>query len=265
MPITGEFGNLGSIKTASDRLSAGMTIQDLVSQVRTETNQLDNTRIQDKQIRQYINIALSNVAEMLTASNDPFYGIQWTGTLDDDPDSPTALPNWIDLTTAVGGEVPQRILRKVNKLNCAGYGNCAKLELPEIDTVAQGTNTQWNQSIAWCHHGGLLYVFVGSEILSALSIDQTTVFRLYGVRQPQLDDLLFPSTSATYTQPVDCPDRHMRLLALLVERSVIGALGQDIPIHLDNAIAGLTRNMNTTNQEEAAGAVQRQKLTEQGY
>lgn len=85
------------ILTMSDAspLSKAWTHEDVVSEALVITNQLDNERVQLYNVRVHMNIAISNIADMLNLANMPWYNVWLQGDFEDEL-HPTGL-HYIDL------------------------------------------------------------------------------------------------------------------------------------------------------------------------
>jgi hypothetical protein len=65
-------------------LSKHWTHQDLVSQAMLITDTTDNNKIHFNHVRAHVNIAISNVAELISKAKLPYYGIDGVGTFESD-------------------------------------------------------------------------------------------------------------------------------------------------------------------------------------
>lgn len=236
-------------------LSLSWTHKRVVSQIRILTNELDNERVQDISIRHHINTALSNIVELLNLSNDPFYGESWNCALDNDPSVRNGFPSTISLSAYIGR------LWKINELFLQYYGNCAQVSLQKMHGIVTDLNTQWDKSVAWCQQGNQILVHVGKLIVdtnldfesgglalpSEYPITNTSEFRLYVFRNPQLDDY----TDTGLNRLIDLPDRHMRLLQLIVQKMVLEEVNKNVGIDIESAIVQLQREINNAPQTEA--------------
>lgn len=72
-------------------LSSSTRIVDMVGHIRALINELDGARIQDMSIRTHIKVATSHVAELLSATKAPEYGVMWKLALEGSPSPPTHL------------------------------------------------------------------------------------------------------------------------------------------------------------------------------
>lgn len=250
-------------------LSVIWTHERLVSEVRTATNELDNERVQDSNIRNHINICLSNIAELLNLAKNPIYGISWQAT----PDGNVPLPH-IDLTIPASLEVngqpwttnlpttatftPYSLLWEVNRLGFINTGgvmnNCQKLSQEEIMHLSGRANMQATQHVSWNHHGGNIYLWIGQEVPTP------TEYWIFGYRNPILDDLKDAATSITWRKPVDLADRYVRLLLLMAQKMVLEQVNKQVDPALEQNIQSMTAQItNQIVQETQFAEAQRVK------
>lgn len=259
------------------QLSVIWTPQRLISEVRVLTNELDNERVQDLNIRNHINVCVSNIAEMLNMVKNPYYGISWEATLDyngsgNPPAGEPPLPH-IKLDTLmqlqIAGQTwttdnpsntqfaPYSLLWEINRVGYTASGklhNCQRLSQEEVMHLNAGHNLQSVQTICWNHHGDRLYFYIGSQ----LSVP--TQFWIFGFRNPVFDDLKPESTSTTYTAPIDLPDRHIRLLLLMTQKMVLEQVNKQVDPNLDASIQQMTNQiMASIVQETQFAEAQRTK------
>lgn len=236
-------------------LSVIWTHQRLVSELRVITNELDNERVQDANIRNHVNVCLSNIAELLNLAKDPFYGVTWNAT----PDGNTPMPNinlntkvsllvngsgWTTLNPSVSTFAPYALLWEVNRLgftNAAGkLANAQRLSLEEIMHLNTGDNMQYQEAVAWHLHGGYLYLYVGGNITAP------SAYYIFGFRNPILDDLQPPASSTTWTQAIDLPDRYARLLLLMGQKMVLEQVNKQVDPSIDAAINQTTQQITSS-------------------
>jgi hypothetical protein len=249
-------------------LSVIWTHERLVSEVRTATNELDNERVQDSNIRNHINVCLSNIAELLNLAKNPIYGISWQATPDYTgvgfpPAGKPPIP-FIDLTIPCSLEVnnqpwtttlpttsqftPYSLLWEINRL---GYGyqdplgnsysmhNCQKLSQEEIMHLNTGSNMQATQHISWNHHGGSIYLWIGQEVIAP------NEFWIFGYRNPIMDDLKDYATSVTWRKPIDLSDRYIRLLLLMSQKMVLEQVNKQIDPAMEQNIQSMTAQITS--------------------
>lgn len=227
-------------------LSAAQTHQFLANSARALAHELDNERVQNSNIRNYINIGISHIAQLMNMSEAPWYGISWELTLEAAPH--ISGVQWCDLATpivpaAVSAPaqapalvpglttvVPANLLWKVKRITGAGdpedpsifAGNFTKLSIEEITTLATNSNNQYRHTIAWCHHGSEIYFHVGAEIGAGQYYSMPTKIVLWGHRKPLLDNLMPETqTGSSWTALIDLPDSDMRLLLLMVQKMIM--------------------------------------------
>lgn len=264
-------------------LSTIWTHQRLVSEVRTVTNELDNERLQDSNIRNHINVCLSSIAELLNLAKNPIYGISWQATLDFDgsgspPSGQPPIP-YIDLTVPVALQVngqawtvtlpttavftPYSLLWEVNRLGFVHVGtsamhNCQKLSQEEIMHLSTRSNMQATQHISWNQHGGNIYLWIGQEVTTP------TEFWLFGYRNPILDDLKDAAVSTTWAKPVDLSDRYVRLLLLMAQKMVLEQVNKQVDPAIEQNIQSLTAQITSQIVQETQFAEAQRVKTEYG-
>lgn len=264
---------LSTLNNAIVPLSSSWTHEKVLSTVRALTNEMDSETIQNHTIRFFINLAVSDIAEMLRLANQPFYNIDWVAITEV---GTTNGLQWIDLTAAVVSPVPgvgtgqvafptpptvaatqfipRNQLADIDRLTTAKsldaligiqlsdrvlITNCKKANVADIVNLTGDFNDQYRQSIVYEWRGDKILLFFGSEI------DQTDptfntlapgteykipmLFVIWGNRLPLLDNLLPEDNAAsTYRSLVDIPDRHARLLILMVQKQVLESIGKQM-------------------------------------
>jgi hypothetical protein len=103
------------------------------------------------------------------------------------------------------------------------------------------------QSGAWCVFGNVIYIYIGSELLSYfidLTDDTKTeteqrnpLFEIFGIRHPLSDNML-PTNNrdSGYWQTIDIPDMYIRLLVLLTQKSCLEQLKREVDVNLEQVI-----------------------------
>jgi len=253
MPITG-------IQTTIYRLSNDWTHEKIANEAQVLTNTLDNEFIQLSNVRAHINVNISYLAELLNLAAFPFYQIWMTGAFESAL-HPSGL-EYINLGTTIGGYVPFRIISSIRRINFVKNGeesdwclNVARQDIAKLTSLASGQNLQYYQSILWNWSGSDLLFYVGDDIESAnrditdVSYDITSqVINIFATRNPLLDDMLAENVSTTYRQPIDLPDKYVKLLLGLVQKSILNQLSREPPAQLE---AEINQGIAMINQEIA--------------
>ncbi len=267
-------------------LSSYWTPQLIVGEARVLLNELDNERIQNSNIRSHINLCIGHIAEMLNMSQEPWYEIIWQVALESSNHF-TGVP-WINLETPVawtaasantgqrtpqqtpgvtaGSIVPSNLIRKVTLMiasksaaqisgNVANVwrGNLTRMSANEL--MEQGNkqyNTQYRQSLGWCQSGSKIMIFQGSEIAaSGTEFVFPGQLSLFGHRKPLLDNMFGEYTTGTgFTQLIDLPDQHMRLLTVMVQKMTLQQVQKQVPAEMDNEVTQLMMAINKQAAEE---------------
>lgn len=264
-------------------LSVVWTHERLVSEIRVATNELDNERIQDSNIRNHINVCISNIAELLNLAKNPLYGISWEATPDYNgvglpPAGRPPIP-YIDLSIPVALEVngqpwtttlpntavfsPYSLLWEINRVGFVNQGsiilnNCQKLSQEEIMHLSTRTNLQATQHISWNQHGNMLYLWIGQEVTPP------SQFWIFGYRNPILDDLKDYATSVTWRKPVDLSDRYVRLLLLMAQKMVLEQVNKQIDPALEQNIQSMTSQITSQIVQETQFAEMQRTKQEYG-
>ena len=217
-------------------LSRNWTHEQIASEVMVVTHTTDNEDIQLYNIRNHINLSLSDLANQLNLSISPWYRISLIAMLE------AAVHNsgldWIDLDTAVNNVIPSQLLLDVKRLSTVSSGaitdwvnNCTKQDISEITALRSNQNVQWRYSVTWSHTGRELIIFVGNGILSRANMAVTPWqfynitsqnFIIWGTRKPLVDNLLAPGApNSNYRSNVDLPDQYVNLLVKMTQKKVL--------------------------------------------
>jgi len=217
-------------------LSRNWTHEQIASEVMVVTHTTDNEDIQLYNIRNHINLSLSDLANQLNLSTSPWYRISLTAMLE------AAVHDsgldWIDLDTPFSNQVPSQLLLDVKRLSTVSSGvstdwvnNCTKQDISEITALRSNQNVQWRYSVTWSHTGRELIIFVGNGILSRANMAVTPWqfyditlqnFILWGTRKPLVDNLLAPGApNSNYRSNVDLPDQYVNLLVKMTQKKVL--------------------------------------------
>lgn len=276
-------------------LSSYWTHEGIVTLIRQLTGELDSTTLQNYTIRTFVNAAITQIAEMLRLANEPFYSIMWEGTIEAanaaglqwiDLATPVTNPT----PTALTGErpfhspspltannfIPLNMLASIERVTgIVGPAqtavaanvmvtNCKKANIADLVTLSGNHNDSYRQSILWCWHSDRLMLFHGAEIdttpTGALAAGtyykRPERYTIWGTRLPLIDNMQ-PSSVATssYEQLIDIPDRHVRLLALMVQKQVLESmqkqLDQAAVAELQMLTSQITQNIIQAPQVEA--------------
>ena len=279
-------------------LSSYWTPQTVIGEVSVLVDELDNERIQNANLRTHCNLAITHIVELLNMAQEPWYDVIWEIALEATthfngcpwvnlatpviptaitPDTGQRLPQLTPSITT-GAVVPSNLIRKVDRISAARSaaqvsagtanvwtGNLRKLDMRELtEQMNKQYNTQYRQSICWSQSGNGIFVLQGAQITTAgtAPADYTTpgTLILYGQRKPALDNLAGENVAGTgFTQLIDLPDQHMRLLVLMVQKMALEQLSKQVPPDLDGQVAQLsqqiTQNLVGEVQYEAAQRV----------
>jgi hypothetical protein len=240
----------------------------IASEIRMTLNELDNERLWDLTLRHHINRALAQIVELLSISNDPFYGEVWDCVLDADPTIRTGLPYTITLGTYIGR------LWRIRELYLQWYGNCAEVSIQKMAGLTTDLNTQWFKSVAYVQQGNQLLVHVGKQLVSPspdfdsgvalpaeYPVTSSSLFKLYVYRNPEQDDYSTnPSTG--FDKLIDLPDRHINVLVNLCNKMVLEQLGKQVPVDVEAAIQQLLQGVNNAPTADAAFQQQRAQTSQ---
>jgi hypothetical protein len=178
-------------------LGRAWTYEAIASEALVLTNQLDNENVQLYNVRAHINLAISNIVEMLNAANSPWYQIWLTALFEHNDTNPmhsTGL-HYIDLSdTSVlsvntdpyiskfnpSSDIDQILRMNISKNKAVWTaikdnsftgisfwsGNLTKKDISELTELQTDKNVQYKQSICWTHSGSDILIFVGKDILT---------------------------------------------------------------------------------------------------
>ena len=283
MPITQINGQTGYVVTP---LSNNWTRQDVVSEAMVLTNTLDNESIALHSVRVHCNVAVSYVAELLRLNTSPFYGIYMEATLE-----PTLHPSgleWIDLAPQVGTVTPNTIISGIRRINSTAVnpvetavplcydGNWTSWDLSNLVQQNNKHNVQHRFSVAWQHHGDEIVLFVGNNIETAANAARLTFKEIipdyslkpdkakvviWAHRIPILDDLKAPNDPTTnYLGRIDVPDKYVKLVLQLTQKSILEQLSAQVPAALEQEInQAIVAAQGVINNEIQLEAADREK------
>jgi hypothetical protein len=247
-------------------LSSQWTYWDVATLVRIQTDQMTSVKVQDDDIRLYMNLNISHLADLLTQSTKSWYGVYIRASLEAGP-HPVGL-DYIDMTdTANGGVISifgkmhtiERIsIPKVTTAQGLYFGDATQMTLPQITQLRTNLNKNHWQTLAYCIHGKDILIFIGRDIGSSVNwtdLKYTALgqFVIWGYRQPLLDDMLPENTiafqdsnkSKTYniggnsfsSNYIDLPDRYVKLLVDMTVKNVYQQMQLQPPAQVEQAIA----------------------------
>jgi hypothetical protein len=264
-------------------LSSHWTHGKVLSLVRTLIGELDSENLQNWTLRTFINAGISEIAEMLRLANEPFYNVMWTGVLEagqvsnlDWIDLGTPVAN--ATPTASTGQrpfhtppnvtassfIPLNMLATIERLTSIRtaaqsavtdqilVGNCKKANIADLISLAGDHNESYRQSILWCWHADRLMLYHGAEVDTTTTGALTTgryykrpgAYVLWGTRLPLLDDMESPDFSDSgYNQLVDIPDRHVRLLTLMVQKQALESMRKQLDQASTQELSLLTQSI----------------------
>lgn len=287
MPVTRINNKAGYVVTP---LSNNWTRQDVMSEAMVLTGTLDNENIQTHSVRVHINMAVSYVAELLRLSSSPFYGIYMEAELE-----PTQHPSgleWIDLGVAPAGGtvIPNSIVSGIRRINSTAVlpvanppvapvaydGNWTSWDISNLVQQNNKHNVQHRFSVAWQHHGSEIVIFAGKNIetpnqtggnvIEETVADYTlkkekTKIVVWANRVPILDDLLpMSNTTSNFFQRIDVPDKYVKLVVQLAQKSILEQMQTQIPAALDQEInQAVAAAQGIINQEIQLEAADREK------
>jgi len=241
-------------------LSKFWTYYRISSEAQVLTQQKNNEKVQEMNIRYHINAAISHIADLLSLAAEPWYGITILGTLD--TAHPTGLDR-IDLSTFQDLDRFIHHIERVNIVNGTRIGNLSKWDLSMMTQQRSGWNLQHDQTATWTHLGSDILMFFGKDVdspanaLEHSSYDVSSAdFAIVGYRQPILDDMLPESTSLTYkhtkdtdipqiNEYIDLPDRYAKLLIDMVQASILQQVNVDIPKQIEQSINQATQQLTS--------------------
>lgn len=286
-------------------LSSYWTPQLVISEVAVLVNELDNERIQNANLRSHCNLAITHIAELLNMAQEPWYEVIWQIALEGSNHfngcpwinlativTPTAIsgtggdrlpqvPTAAGLTA--GSVVPSNLLRRVNRISAANsgsqpssawVGNLRKLSMNELtEQMNKQFNSQYRQSMCWSQSGNGIFILRGANIDSSTTTlgsgkDYISPgqFVLYGQRKPMLDNLAGENVTGTgFTQLIDLPDQHIRLLVLMVQKMALEQLSKAVPPDLDGQVTELTKQITANLVGETQFAQAERMKVSQGF
>lgn len=261
-------------------LSNGWTHEAVVSEAMILTNTIDNESIQLHSVRVHLNMAISYIAELLRMNTTPFYGLYMEAVLETTP-HPSGL-EWINMGTQLGGVIPNQIIsdiRRINSHNTNPFlvpppvnaippydGNWTRWDLSMLTQQNNNHNVQHRFTVAWQHHGSEILLFIGNNIVTPQRAAFYTIHEMptpYSLkptdakiviwtnRQPQLDDLRPLNDPLTnYRGNIDIPDKYIKLLIQLVQKSILEQISAQVPANLDNEINQAVAQVQTMIQSD---------------
>ncbi len=270
-------------------LSAYRTTESVVTEIRSRIDELDNTNIQNYEIRAFLNTAVSQMSELLRLAGKPDYGFSWNAFIPADASSNGLYD--IDLSIPVGqitqvnlGQRPypsqlganpgtftpitmiatiDQVTGWKHKASQALLDNVFTGVIPNkpyanLVAYANNMNTSHRQSIYWDWHGEHIWIFIGKQI----SPDGTTAealdlpynapinFTVWGTRLPLLDMLDSENAPlSTYKSNIDVPDRFVRLVILMAEKACLEKIGKPIDPSITSEIIAITQPLNAQQQQ----------------
>lgn len=257
-----------------------------VTWLRGRTTEYGSEDIQTEVIRQSLNIAISHVADLLAATSGGFYDWYFQATMEPGllnnwvPFIDLSLPvsyTWNNINPnrpfgtmnkgAANTFYPTNIISEIkaiavlntnaalNRTNTV-MGPLKKVNMETLIALSTIENTQWNQSMAWVHSGHSVLLFFGQEIdmTGAVTLPPGKTyfgpnnFLLHVRRNPILDTLLHPQDpNSDWNNTIDIPDRYIRLVLLMAEKSLMEILGkQEVTGQAVQEIAALTQQITGT-------------------
>ena len=154
-------------------------------------------------------------------------------------------------------------------------GNCQLLSIAEIATLDTFYNDQYRQSICYRRHGRDIVMHIGSQITATANTapNFTTTFYerplnfvIWGHRHALLDNCL-PETAATssWLQYVDIPDRHIRLLMLLVQKMALESIQKGVDSATEQTISSLIAQIQQGVQVDLQNDIAERTKQKQGF
>ena len=267
-------------------LSNFWTHEQVVSEAMVLTNTIDNEAIQLDNIRNHMNSSISYIANLLNLSSSPWYGIYMTGTLETTL-HPSGL-EWIDLAPQVGTVTPNTIISGIRRINSTAVnpvetavplcydGNWTSWDLSNLVQQNNKHNVQHRFSVAWQHHGDEIVLFVGNNIETAANAARLTFKEIipdyslkpdkakvviWAHRIPILDDLKAPNDPTTnYLGRIDVPDKYVKLVLQLTQKSILEQLSAQVPAALEQEInQAIVAAQGVINNEIQLEAADREK------
>jgi len=277
--------NVNELTSWSDiyPLSSKWTYWDIASISRIQTKQLNNEYVQDDDLRYYINLNISYLADRLNIAAESWYGIYLGANLES-PEHYSGL-DYIDLTNGYTDELNsfnkihsiERVsIRKMNVSGLKYWGDATKMSLPKISQLKANLNRNHDQTIAYTVHGKDILMFIGREVGSPSnqnpSYDTLANIVIWAYRQPLLDDMLLadrsgadPDRSKTYNVSgqdvysnfIDLPDRYAKLLVDMMCKNIYQQIGMQAPAELEQSV---NQGLAGISQQESLD-LQNQKMT----
>jgi hypothetical protein len=212
-------------------LSKNFTLQQVESIVRVLANEIAPDKVQSLTIKDYVNIATFDVAEMLNGAKYPDYGVIATGS----------ITGW---TTLVGGAAVN------GSISIAGINydkivkitdSVAGLVVLQKDLVFENVANilAYNNSMFYNHFGESLLFFKGSTQAPATGSVSIYYYRL-------------PTPVANQADFVDVKDKYMPLVIAKVKALVYEQVGQTPPEALTTQIESQSMAIRQVNMEEMA-------------
>lgn len=286
-------------------LSGTWTHQAIVNEVRVLTSELDNERIQNVSLRHHTNQAISYLTDLLNTAQKPDYGIAWLSTLESTThasglnwinlSTPVAVVpannwersfmqhNFLANSTQM---IPSNYLWGINNLTAkpatsgqnnpanVWKGNCQLLSISEIATLNTFYNDQYRQSICYRRHGRDIVLHIGSQITTGATVPDFTYtyyerplnFVIWGYRHALLDNCLpETATNSSWTQYVDVPDKHVRLLILLVQKMALESVKKGVDSGTEQIIANMISQIQQGTVAEIQNDVAERTKQKQGF
>lgn len=186
-------------------------------------------------------------------------------------------------TLTPGNLIPSNLLRRVNRISAAAtsgqlastwVGNLRKLSMNELtEQMNKQFNSQYRQSMCWAQSGNGIFILRGGNIDSSTTTlgsgkDYISPgqFVLYGQRKPMLDNMAGENVTGTgFTQLIDLPDQHIRLLVLMVQKMALEQLSKAVPPDLDGQVTELTKQITQNLVGETQFAQAERVKASQGF
>lgn len=190
------------------------------------------------------------------------------------PTTPIAVPinlayKYNAITNTIANPDAVNYIHKVKSVSLSGYGPLQAVSYEEYQSVLNGNNEFYKKSIIFCHQGRYVYIYNGSETVlfssgapATIITDNTIIstnreslkFDVMAYRTPLLDDLLpivdgvqWVTGSTTFAMGIDVPDRHVRILLLMVQKMCFEMLGKALDPNTDTLIE---QGINSVTQKQ---------------
>lgn len=266
-------------------LSSGWTHKRIVTYVRLLTNNLDSKVVDNELLRMFVNASVTQIAEMMSISNSNEYGVLWeaereaskvaqldwidlstavaqTGATADTGERTYATPDGV----LAGTFVPMNILDCIERVTAikstaqsgvttVWTGPCTKMSIQQLSGLATELNDQYRQSILWSYHGHRILLYIGSELDTeftdppgeGFTYNMPERFAIWGRRLPMLDNLKAEdAVGSSWSHLIDIPDKHIRLLVLLVQKQISEATKQQMDQASIQELLALTSTLTQT-------------------